>query len=74
MTDQAYTQYQALIRQTGADGVSPAIENTEWLSRLLLLLLDEIKAGGGGGGGTWGSITGTLSEQTDLAAALFQWS
>lgn len=25
---------------------------------------------GGGGGGTWGSITGTLSDQTDLAAAL----
>lgn len=26
--------------------------------------------GGGGGGGTWGSITGTLSAQTDLQAAL----
>jgi hypothetical protein len=26
--------------------------------------------GGGSGGGTWGSITGTLSEQTDLATAL----
>lgn len=26
--------------------------------------------GGGGGGGTWGSITGTLSNQTDLQAAL----
>lgn len=26
--------------------------------------------GGGGGGGTWGSITGTLSNQTDLSAAL----
>jgi hypothetical protein len=26
--------------------------------------------GGGGGGGTWGSITGTLSEQTDLQTAL----
>jgi hypothetical protein len=26
--------------------------------------------GGGGGGGTWGSITGTLSNQTDLASAL----
>lgn len=29
-----------------------------------------LNAAGGGGGGTWGSITGTLSEQTDLAAAL----
>lgn len=28
------------------------------------------KASGSGGGGTWGSITGTLSAQTDLAAAL----
>lgn len=27
-------------------------------------------AGGGGGGGTWGSITGTLSSQADLDAAL----
>lgn len=27
-------------------------------------------SGGGGGGGTWGSITGTLSNQTDLQAAL----
>lgn len=26
--------------------------------------------GGGGGGGTWGSITGTLSDQTDLQDAL----
>lgn len=29
-----------------------------------------INATGGGGGGTWGSITGTLSTQTDLQAAL----
>lgn len=28
------------------------------------------KPGGGGGGGTWGSITGTLSNQTDLQNAL----
>ena len=27
-------------------------------------------SGGGGGGGVWGSITGTLSSQTDLQAAL----
>lgn len=27
-------------------------------------------SGGGGGGGTWGSITGTLSDQTDLGSAL----
>lgn len=27
-------------------------------------------SGGGGGGGTWGSITGTISNQTDLQSAL----
>ena len=30
----------------------------------------KIKAEGGGGGGTWGSITGILSNQTDLQTAL----
>jgi len=30
----------------------------------------EIGSGGGGGGGTWGSITGLLSDQTDLQSAL----
>jgi len=29
-----------------------------------------INSSGGGGGGTWGSITGTLSDQTDLQTAL----
>jgi hypothetical protein len=31
---------------------------------------DLVAKGGGGGGGTWGSITGTLSDQTDLQSAL----
>ena len=35
-----------------------------------LITLIEAEIGGGGGGGTWGSITGTLSTQTDLQAAL----
>jgi hypothetical protein len=34
--------------------------NTQWVT----------PSGGGGGGGTWGSITGTLSTQTDLQTAL----
>ena len=29
-----------------------------------------VPPGGGGGGGTWGSIIGTLSDQTDLQAEL----
>ena len=34
------------------------------------VLLSDLPGGGGGGGGTWGSITGTLSSQTDLQSAL----
>jgi hypothetical protein len=33
-------------------------------------IVDSGGACGGGGGGTWGSITGTLSDQTDLQSAL----
>lgn len=42
------------------------------LELLRVQLLCEISnaGGGGGGGGTWGSITGTLSSQTDLQTAL----
>ncbi len=32
--------------------------------------VDQTGGGGGGGGGTWGTITGTLGDQTDLAQAL----
>lgn len=35
-----------------------------------MLTISRPSSGGGGGGGSWGSITGTLSAQTDLAAAL----
>lgn len=35
-----------------------------------LITLIEAEIGGGGGGGSWGSITGTLADQTDLQAAL----
>ena len=34
------------------------------------LFVNGLPVGGGGGGGTWGSITGTLSSQTDLQSAL----
>lgn len=49
------------------------------MKRILFLILaisvstahaDFIFGGGGGGGGTWGSITGTLGDQTDLDTAL----
>ncbi len=32
--------------------------------------LEDLASGGGGGGGTWGTITGTLNDQLDLASAL----
>lgn len=41
--------------------------------RLIDQRLDALEAGGGGGGGgpaSWGAITGTLSDQTDLQTAL----
>ena len=39
---------------------------------ILPLIINKTEAGGGGsgGGGAWGSITGILSNQTDLQAAL----
>lgn len=54
-----------------ADGTGVEIPAGEWRE----VLNDgtnvvEIGGGGGGGGGTWGGITGTLADQTDLQAAL----
>src|SRR4051794_24057250 len=43
---------------------------TALMNALLKNLLAYVATLGGGGGGAWGTITGTLSSQTDLAAAL----
>lgn len=48
--------YQSYVDTTSDD---PVLSEAAWIESL-----------GGGGGGTWGSITGTLSDQTDLQAAL----
>lgn len=48
----------------GVDGYSVV-----WDNGTGKFVLDDI-SGGGGGGATWGSITGTLSDQTDLQTAL----
>lgn len=50
----------------------PTAINAAGLREVFIEAADAIDAGGGGGGGssTWGGITGTLSAQTDLAAAL----
>jgi hypothetical protein len=50
--------YDSYVATTADD---PVLSETAWIESL---------GGGGGGGGTWGSITGTLSDQTDLQAAL----
>ena len=52
------------VGSTGADGVVQV-----W-SQADSAYVSLGAGGGGGGGGTWGSITGTLSAQTDLATAL----
>lgn len=52
---------------------SNALSNIEAGSNVSLSLVDgvlTISASGGGGGSAWGSITGTLSAQTDLQSAL----
>jgi len=48
------------------------LEYTDTVGFRVLTSLGEIKSSGSGssGGGTWGSITGTLSAQTDLQTAL----
>jgi len=51
---------------TNFDGNLSAADNTV---QKALDTLDELTAGGGGGG-TWGSITGTLANQTDLQSAI----
>lgn len=56
---------QVLIAALGVSGVGQSINDLR-----LAYYAAGGGGGGGGGGGTWGSITGTLSAQTDLAAAL----
>jgi len=47
------------------------VENTHYMTPLRVKqAITALGGGGGGGGGTWGSITGTLSDQTDLNVAL----
>jgi hypothetical protein len=50
--------------------VSIVDNRTSFLINKVSNLSDKVANMGGGGGGTWGSITGTLSDQTDLQTAL----
>ena len=52
-----------------ANGTVKVYSSGSWVAMTPALFAEHIGAGGGGGG-TWGSITGTLSNQTDLQTAL----
>ena len=54
------TSYRFYNRTNGAGGLTPG--------HIIGVSLTE--GGGSSGGGVWGTITGTLNDQTDLAAAL----
>lgn len=66
--NESYASF-AAFPPTGAEGIlyidTGSADLYLWKSTLY-----ELQSSGGGGGGTWGSITGTLSAQTDLQAAL----
>ena len=49
----------SMLKDAPKDGLIYARQNRQW-----------VEVTPGGGGGTWGSITGTLSDQTDLQSAL----
>lgn len=54
----------------GALTGSELVEGVQSGANVKMTAQDIADLGGGGGGGTWGSITGTLSDQTDLNTAL----
>lgn len=60
VSDLAGKQGTLTLTTTGTSGAATLVGNT----------LNIPQYSGGGGGGTWGSITGTLSSQTDLQTAL----
>ena len=49
----------SMLKEAPKDGKYYVRQNRQW-----------VESPAGGGGGTWGSITGTLSNQTDLQSAL----
>lgn len=61
------------LQDDGSLGTSPGTVEKPVLiatSATTAVLILAISGAGGGGGGAWGSITGTLSDQTDLQTAL----
>lgn len=58
----------SLDRATDTTGFDVLVKNRT--TGKIEILYSSLSGGGGGGGGSWGSITGTLSDQTDLQTAL----
>jgi len=59
-------KFQSALSAIGAGGMGQ--QEVDLLKQIFVAAANG--GGGGGGGGTWGSITGTLSNQTDLQNAL----
>lgn len=68
--DESHTHTQSEV--TGLTAALAGKQNTLTAGSNIMIVNDVISAtgGGGGGGANWGEIGGTLSNQTDLAAAL----
>jgi hypothetical protein len=66
----AFGQAQQPIKADASYNVLPLLINGHPPNLPVGSTVNGVPIGGGGGGGTWGSITGTLSDQTDLQAAL----
>ncbi|HVU38085.1 MAG TPA: hypothetical protein VHC95_07100 [Opitutales bacterium] len=60
----------ALSGTPTAPTVGTATDSTTKIATTAFVQAAIAAAGGGGGGGAWGSITGTLADQTDLSTAL----
>jgi hypothetical protein len=68
----SYTGYGGTVRATQPNDTLnvPGLRGISESGGLPLWYGATWPGGGGGGGGTWGGITGTIGNQTDLAAAL----
>ena len=64
------TKTSDITNDSGYSAVSGTNDGTNWTSITIDGTTKNIPAGGSGGGAAWGQITGTLSNQTDLASAL----
>ncbi len=70
MTASPYASDAKIAAAVAAIGATLVANNEQTLLQQILVAVATASGGGGGGGVAWGAITGTLSAQTDLQAAL----